>query len=97
MFVVILKATIGDLGQEYTEALEQMKKLAFEEYGCLEFTAMMDGNERMALSYWESEEQIRNWKQNCEHLKTQDQAQKTWYKSYSVQVAEITREYSFST
>ena len=50
MFVVILKATIGDLGQEYTEALEQMKKLAFEEYGCLEFTAMMDGNERMALS-----------------------------------------------
>jgi len=41
MFVVILKATIGDLGQEYTEALEQMKRLAFEEYGCLEFTAIL--------------------------------------------------------
>ena len=97
MFVVILKATVDDLDQEYTKALDKMKKLAIEEYGCLEFTAMMDGNKRMALSYWESEEEIRNWKQNSEHLDTQKMAKETWYKSYSVQVAEITREYSFNT
>jgi len=97
MFVVILKATVGDLGKDYTESLEQLKKLAIEEYGCLEFTAMMDGNKRMALSYWETEEQISNWKQNSVHLKTQHQAQKRWYKSYSVEVAEITREYGFNT
>jgi heme-degrading monooxygenase HmoA len=74
-----------------------MKKWAFEEYGCLEFTAMMNGNKRKALSYWESEEQIRGWKKNSEHLSTQEMAKQTWYKSYSVQVAEITREYSFNT
>ena len=97
MYVVILKATVGELDQEYNDALEQMKKLAFEQYGCLEFTAMMDGNNRMALSYWENEDQIKKWKQNIEHLKTQNQAQKKWYKTYSVQIAEITREYSFNT
>ena len=97
MYVVILKATVGELDQEYNDALEQMKKLAFEQYGCLEFTAMMDGNNRMALSYWENEDQIKKWKQNIEHLKTQNQAQKKWYKTYSVQIAEITREYGFNT
>ncbi|WP_101758606.1 antibiotic biosynthesis monooxygenase [Oceanicoccus sp. KOV_DT_Chl] len=97
MFVVILKATVADLDQDYMEALEQMKKLAFEEYGCLEFTAMMDGNKRMALSYWESEEQIRKWKENSEHLNTQKIAKQRWYQSYSVQIAQITREYSFNT
>jgi heme-degrading monooxygenase HmoA len=97
MYVVILKATVGELDQEYKDTLEQMKKLAFEQYGCLEFTAMMGGNNRMALSYWESEDQIKKWKQNIEHLRTQNQAKNKWYKTYSVQVAEITREYNFNT
>ncbi len=97
MYVVILKATVGELDQEYKDALEQMKILAFEQYGCLEFTAMMDGNIRLALSYWENEDQIKKWKQNIEHLKIQNQAQNKWYKTYSVQVAKITREYGFNT
>ena len=72
-----------------------MKALAFEHYGCLEFTAMMDGPKRIAISYWDTEEQIRAWKQNSEHLATQDKAKKKWYESYTVQVVEIKREYSF--
>lgn len=97
MYVVILKATVDVLDQEYKDTLEQMKKLAFEKYGCLEFNAMMDGDSRIALSYWESEEQIKKWKQNIDHLETQDKAKKKWYKTYSVQIAQITREYSFSS
>ncbi|OUS28609.1 antibiotic biosynthesis monooxygenase [Gammaproteobacteria bacterium 45_16_T64] len=95
MFAVILKATVGSLDQEYAETLEQMKRLAFEEYGCLEFNAMMDGPKRMAISYWETEEQIVAWKKNTEHQKTQAKAKQKWYESYTVQVVEIKREYSF--
>ena len=97
MYAVILRATVGNLDQEYRAALEKMKQLAFEEYGCLEFVAMMDGDQRIAISYWETEEQIRRWKQNSEHLNTQQKARDIWYQSYSVQVVNIVREYSFNT
>jgi heme-degrading monooxygenase HmoA len=97
MYAVIIRATVGELDQQYSDAIERMKKLAFEEYGCLEFFALMDGERRVAISYWESEAQIRKWKQNDEHLSTQRQAKEKWYESYTVQVVEVMREYSFNT
>lgn len=95
MHVVIFRATVGELDAQYSEAIEQMKQLALEEYGCLEFVAMMDGDRRIALSYWESEEQIRAWKRNSDHLQAQANGRKKWYQSYSVQVVEVQREYRF--
>jgi heme-degrading monooxygenase HmoA len=94
MYAVIFRATVGDLDQEYAEAMERMKKLAFEEYGCLDFVAFTEGNGRIAISYWNSEEDIRNWKNNSEHLSAQKQGAEKWYQSYTVQVAEVQREYS---
>lgn len=52
MYAVILRATVADLNEEYSEALLRMKALAFEQYGCLEFYVMMDGPKRIAISYW---------------------------------------------
>jgi heme-degrading monooxygenase HmoA len=94
MYAVIFRATVGELDQEYSEAIERMKILAFEEYGCLEFYALMDGVKRVAISYWKSEEDIRTWKKNSEHLNSQAQGRKKWYESYTVQVANIEREYN---
>lgn len=94
MYVVILRATIGALDEEYAGAITRMKQLALEEYGCLEFVAMMDGDQRIALSYWTSEEEIQRWKQNSEHLQVQGKARKKWYESYSVQVTRVEREYA---
>lgn len=94
MYVVIFRATIGELDEAYTGAIERMKKLALEDCGCKEFFAMMDGEERVAISYWESEEAISNWKRNVEHAEAQQQGRAKWYRSYTVQVARIGREYS---
>ena len=94
MYAVIFRAMVGELDQEYAEAIERMKDLAFEKYGCLEFYALMDGESRVAISYWNSEEEIAQWKANSEHLQAQAQGKNKWYQSYSVQVVEIRREYS---
>ena len=91
---VLLDWVVGELDSEYTEAIGQMKRLALGEFGCLEFFAMMEGSERVAISYWESEDAIANWKRNLEHVAAQRRGREKWYKSYSVQVAEIRREYS---
>lgn len=96
MYVVIFRATVGALDAEYAEAIILMERLALEDYGCLEFVSMMEGDQRIALSYWESEEQVKHWKQNSEHLQAQGNGRKKWYQSYSVQVARVEREYAFN-
>lgn len=96
MFAVIIRAVAGDLDDEYRSTIERMKQLAFERYGCLEFFALMEGDKRVAISYWENEEQIKHWKSNTEHLLAQKKAQSKWYKSYKIQVVEVKREYSFN-
>jgi heme-degrading monooxygenase HmoA len=93
MYAVIFRATVGDLDQEYAEAIERMKKLAFEEYDCLDFVAFTEGDRRIAVSYWNSEEDISNWKNNSEHLSAQKRGTEKWYTSYTVQVVEVQREY----
>ena len=95
MHVVIFKAKVDELDDAYQEAIAEMKQLAFEEYGCLQFDSMNQGDDRIALSYWESEAAIQNWKKNSKHLNAQQSGRDKWYKSYSVEVAEINRSYRF--
>lgn len=97
MYAVILRATVGELNDEYAEALQRMKALAFEQYGCLEFYAMMDGPRRIAISYWKNEDDILQWRNNNEHRQIQEKAKQSWYKSYNIQVVDIKREYSYGS
>ncbi|MBI5381175.1 MAG: antibiotic biosynthesis monooxygenase [Opitutae bacterium] len=48
----------------------------------------------ITVSYWQSEEDIRNWKQNAEHLRAQEAGKTTWYAEYALRVAKVERAYS---
>lgn len=96
MLVVIFKARGKTLDQEYSETAAQLRDMALTEFGCLEFHAVDDGEQEIALSYWPDEESIRRWKQQADHLIAQRHGREKWYLSYQVQVANIERDYSFS-
>jgi len=72
---------------------KRMRNLAINEYGCVEFIACTEGNNEVAISHWESAEQILHWKQNSEHLVAQDKGRSKWYNSYTVEVVEVVRAY----
>ena len=93
MFVVIFRAKVRSLDDEYSAMANRMRKLALEEFGCIEFCAVTEGNEEVALSYWPSEEHIKAWRVHPEHVEAQRLGKERRYASYSVQVAGITREY----
>jgi len=95
MYAVIFRAEILELDAEYAAMAKRMRDLAIDQYGCMEFVACTAGNTEIAVSYWESEEQIQRWKQNAEHLVAQEKGRSKWYGSYTVQVAEVVRAYSF--
>lgn len=94
MFAVIFRAEIKELDEEYSSMAQRMRDLALSEYGCKEFTAVTEGKSEIAISYWDSESHIRDWKNNSEHLAAQDIGRSKWYSSYSVQVVKIEREYA---
>jgi len=94
MYAVIFRAEIARTDEEYRQMAARLRELAIQEYGCLEFTAVTEGNSEIAISYWSSKEQILAWKENAMHLVAQEKGRSQWYSSYRVQIAEVVREYS---
>ena len=50
----------------------------------------------ITVSYWESLEAIKNWKQQTEHLVAQQKGRKDWYNWYKVRICKVEREYEFN-
>jgi len=97
MYAVIFKAEINKHDKVYTEMASRMQVLATTQYGCSEFVSVTQGKHEIAISYWESEEQIKKWKEDTEHLVAQELGRSTWYKSYKVEIVKVIREYTKST
>lgn len=95
MFVVIFRARVRQFDAEYSAMAAQMRALALNQFGCLDFTATTEGDQEIAVSYWPDEASIRAWKQHTEHLEAQKLGRDRWYTSYEVDIAEIRRNYAF--
>lgn len=94
MLAVIFKAEIAEFDEEYSHSAEELRNLAMNQYNCQEFITSCEGNQEIAISYWKSEDDIRKWHQNLEHIQAQKKGKAKWYKSWKVEVVEIKREYS---
>lgn len=82
----------GDHG--YAEAAARMEELARAMPGYLGFEAARNEDGfGIAISYWESEQAIANWKQNAEHLEAQSNGRAKWYEDYKVSIAKVDRAY----
>ena len=96
MYAVIFRAKTGVQNQEYTHTVTKMRALAFEKYGCLDFIAVTEGSQEIAISYWPSEQAILDWKKDPEHIAAQNLGKKSFYQNYQVEVVEIKRQYQFN-
>ena len=82
--------TEGDNG--YGEMAERMAELAAQQPGYLGMESAREGL-GITVSYWESLEAIRNWKQNAEHQEAQRLGHQQWYSSFRVRIAKVELEY----
>jgi len=93
MYAVIFKAETKNIDQAYFDTAKNMRELALSKYGCVEFISTTEGNNEIAISYWNSREDIKEWKKDKEHAKAQALGKNKWYKTYNVQIVEILHEY----
>ncbi len=86
--------TEGDNG--YGAMSDKMAELAAQQPGFLgvESARGADGN-GITVSYWESEEAIRAWKEHALHQVAQRRGKSEWYNKYALRVAKVERDGMF--
>ena len=73
-----------------------MEELAREMPGFLGIESVRGEDGRgITISYWESEDDIRCWKEQFEHVRAQEAGRSTWYEADEVKVARVERAYGF--
>jgi len=92
-YVVVFRATIAILDDEYSTRAARLRARALADFGCLAFHAMTEGDKEIALSYWPSLEAIRAWQMDPEHRIAQELGRTKWYRDYDVEITEIIRSY----
>ncbi|MAU17738.1 MAG: antibiotic biosynthesis monooxygenase [Muricauda sp.] len=79
----------------YAEMAVEMEELARKQPGFLDFESARDGL-GISISYWESLQDIANWKAQLDHREAQRKGIQQWYSWYKVRVCRVDREYEFN-
>ena len=96
MYAVIFTATVADQDERYGDMAEKLRDLAMAEFGCTDFLSATQGDQEIAVSYWQDEADIKAWKQQAEHKVAQQLGKTGWYTHYKVEVVKILRAYANS-
>lgn len=93
MYAVIFKAKVKHFDEAYAATAAKLRDLAFEKYRCIDFLAVCEGEQEVAISYWHNEDDIKAWKADPMHQEAQRLGRQSWYQNYSVEVVEVKRRY----
>ncbi len=79
----------------YAVMAENMRALAEQQEG---FLGMESARNALGItvSYWKTPEAIRNWKNHAEHTLARQAGREKWYASFTVRIARVEKEYSFT-
>ena len=93
-YAVIFTSKRTEIDENYSEMATKLVELAQSQGGFLGIESAR--NEiGITVSYWKTLEDIKNWKQNLDHLDAQKLGVSKWYENYTVRIALVEKEYSF--
>ena len=93
-YAVIFSSIKTDVTIGYAKMSDTMIALAKLQEGFLGMEAA--SNEiGITVSYWESLEAIKKWKQQTDHIEAQNTGKTDWYSWYNVKICKVEREYEF--
>ncbi len=95
--VVFTSVRTEDDGEDYEVTAGRMLELASAQPGYLgvESVRGADGV-GITVSYWDSLDAIRRWRQHLEHLGAQEQGRAKWYSAYRLRVCRVEYDSTFS-
>lgn len=95
MFVVIFKSKkVYPYPEEYSQYSKQLRESAKTIDGYIDFQNWInEDGQSISVSYWQSLESIREWKNHGLHKEAQTKAKGGWYENYSVEICEVVKSY----
>ncbi|TJY38177.1 antibiotic biosynthesis monooxygenase family protein [Pontimicrobium aquaticum] len=94
-YAVIFTSTLTQKNEDYSEMAQKMEDLAKTQSGFLGIDSARE-DVGITVSYWESLEAIKTWKQHSEHLIAQQKGREQWYSWYNTRICKVEREYEFN-
>jgi heme-degrading monooxygenase HmoA len=90
--IFVSERTPGDNG--YSKMADKMEELAAQQLGFLGIESARDDKEGLGItvSYWDSLEAIKNWKNNSIHRVAQDKGKTEWYQNFALRVCKVERD-----
>jgi len=95
-YAVIFTSTQTEHIKGYNEMAQKMEELAKQQEGFISIDCVKE-KVGITVSYWESLDSIKKWKQNTEHLLAQQKGRSKWYDWYNVRICKVEREYEFKS
>ena len=94
-YAVIFTSTQTENIEGYEKMALEMETLAKQQEG---FIAIDSARNEIGItiSYWQSLDAIKNWKQHSDHLIAQQKGRNNWYSWYNVKICKVEREYEFN-
>jgi heme-degrading monooxygenase HmoA len=103
-YAVIFTSTQNENIEGYSEMADAMENLAKKQDGFLgiesarnDTSTVLSAGIGITISYWDSLEAIKTWKQHSEHLLAQQKGRTQWYNWYHVRICKVEREYDFKS
>jgi len=94
-YAVIFTSTLTKNNEGYSEMAQKMEDLAKTQSGFLGIDSARE-DVGITVSYWESLEAIKTWKQHSEHLVAQQKGRNQWYSWYNTRICKVEREHEFN-
>ena len=93
-YAVIFTSLRTEVNNGYADTAKRMAELADQQPGFLGVESARN-EVGITVSYWESLESIKNWKNQAEHLIAQQSGRDVFYTHYKTRIAKVERDYDF--
>lgn len=93
-YAVIFSTLLTDNNEGYSNTAAKMEDLTKLQPGYLGIESARE-ELGITVSYWESLEAIKHWKNNIEHTLARDKGRAQWYKKYKLRISKVEHDYGF--
>jgi heme-degrading monooxygenase HmoA len=91
-YAVIFTSLRTGIEEGYHETALEMERLAAIQPGYLGHESVRD-EIGLTVSYWESLQDIQNWKLQSDHLIAQRMGREKWYSAFKIRICQVERDY----
>jgi heme-degrading monooxygenase HmoA len=91
--VVFSSIRTDEANDLYHETADQMFELARQQPGFLGAESVREGKQGITIAYWDSLENVKNWKSQSDHVVAQKMGREMFYEAYHVRITKVEREY----